>query len=77
MLADNPKVALAAVVHALALDCFYSTVPTDSVLRIGPTVVSRPQRGGHRGHEPHKQLEATTKAVRKRLPKDRRSCGAG
>ena len=70
MLADNPKVALAAVVHALTLGIFYAGSRGDSVLRINPAVVC-PDRSaeGIEASKAHKQLEAATKAVRKRLPK--------
>ena len=39
MLADNPKVALAAVVHSLALGVFYDGDDASS-LQIAPRVVS-------------------------------------
>jgi ParB family chromosome partitioning protein len=71
MLADNPKVALVAVVHALALGVFYSAMPTESVLRIRPSVAYLDRSAeGIEATKAHKQLAATTKAVRKRLPKD-------
>jgi ParB family chromosome partitioning protein len=71
MLADNPKVALVAVVHALALGVFYSAMPTDSVLRIRPSVVYLDRSAeGIEATTAHKQLEVTTKAARKGLPKD-------
>jgi ParB family transcriptional regulator, chromosome partitioning protein len=71
MLADNPKVALAAVVHTLALGIFYQGAKGDSVLRINPAVVYLDRSAeGIETSKAHKQLEATTKAVRKRLPKN-------
>jgi ParB family chromosome partitioning protein len=70
-LADNPKVALAAVVHALALDLFYIAARTDSVVRIRPSVACLDRSAeGIEESKASKQLEATTKAARKRLPKD-------
>jgi ParB family transcriptional regulator, chromosome partitioning protein len=71
MLADNPKIALVAVVHALALGVFYAGARGDSVLRINPVVVC-PDRSAEaiETSKAHKQLEAATKAIRKRLPKD-------
>jgi ParB family transcriptional regulator, chromosome partitioning protein len=71
VLADNPKIALAAVVHALALAVFYSAAITESVVRIAPTVadLDRSAEGIEEG-KARTQLAATTKAMRKRLPKD-------
>jgi ParB family chromosome partitioning protein len=70
-LADNPKVALAAVVHALALGVFYSTVPGESVVRIRPTVTALDQSAeGIEATPALKQLAATTKAAAKGMPKD-------
>jgi ParB family transcriptional regulator, chromosome partitioning protein len=70
MLADNPKVALVAVVHTLALGIFYAGARGGSVLRINPAVVC-PDRSaeGIEASKAHKQLEAATKAIRKKLPK--------
>jgi ParB family chromosome partitioning protein len=69
MLADNPKAALAAVVHALALGVFYHG-EADSCLQIMPRVVYLDRSAeGIAETAAHKQLEATTKAMRKRLPK--------
>ena len=69
MLADNPKVALAAVVHAMALGVFYDERDA-SRLQITPRVVSLDRHAeGMDGTEAAKQLAATTKAMRKRLPK--------
>jgi ParB family chromosome partitioning protein len=71
-LADNPKVALAAVVHALALDVFYIAARTASVVRITPSVAGLDRSAeGIEESKARMQLAATTKAVRKRLPKDR------
>ena len=69
MLADNPKVALAAVVHAMALGVFYDERDA-SRLQIAPRVVYLDRHAeGMDGTEAAKQLAATTKAMRKRLPK--------
>ena len=69
MLADNPKVALAAVVHAMALGVFYDERDA-SKLQITPRVVYLDRHAeGMDGTEAAKQLAATTKAMRKRLPK--------
>src|ERR1700733_5445925 len=69
MLADNPKVALAAVVHAMALGVFYDEEGA-SRLQITPRVVYLDRHAeGMEGTEAAKQLAATTKAMRKRLPK--------
>lgn len=71
VLADNPKVALVAVVHALALGVFYSTMPTGSVVRIKPTVAYLDRSAeGIEATKAHRQLEAATKSRRKGLPKD-------
>jgi ParB family chromosome partitioning protein len=70
-LAGNPKVALAAVVHALALDIFYIAATTDSVVRIKPTVAYLDRSAeGIEDTTARGQLAAATKAMRKRLPKD-------
>ncbi len=70
-LADNPKVALVAVVHARALDVFYIAARTESVVRIAPTVACLDRSAeGIEESKARTQLEATTKAGRKRLPKD-------
>jgi ParB family chromosome partitioning protein len=70
-LADNPKIALAAVVHALALGVFYIVARTDSVVRIAPSVVCLDRSAeGIEESKARTQLAATTKSVRKRLPKD-------
>lgn len=68
LLADNPKVALAAVVHALALDCLYRG--THSCLRISTaqaflsaSVESIEQSAAG------KQLAASTKEATKGMPK--------
>jgi ParB family chromosome partitioning protein len=71
MLADNPKVALAAIVHTLALGVFYSAMPSESVLQIRPSVVHLDNSAeGIAATKAHQQLEATTKAVREQLPED-------
>ena len=69
MLADNPKVALASVVHALALGVFYQGESATS-LQISPHVVTLDRSAGNIAETvAHKELEAATKAIRKRLPK--------
>jgi ParB family chromosome partitioning protein len=71
VLADNPKIALAAVVHALALGVFYIAARTDSVVRIRPSVACLDRSAeGIEESKARTQLAATTKAVRKQLPKD-------
>jgi ParB family transcriptional regulator, chromosome partitioning protein len=71
MLANNPKVALAAVVHALALDLFYAVPGTGSVLRITSAVVDLARSAeGIEDTKAHQQLAATTKAVCDGLPED-------
>jgi ParB family chromosome partitioning protein len=66
MLAENPKVALVAVVHSLAVDVIYGR--TSGSLKINASVAYLPE--GFESTKAHKQLEATTKAVRKGMPKD-------
>jgi ParB family transcriptional regulator, chromosome partitioning protein len=67
-LAGNPKVALAAVVHALALRIFHNQ--GTSALRIHPTTVFLDRSAeGIDTTKAHKQLLEATKAVEKRLPK--------
>jgi ParB family chromosome partitioning protein len=69
MLAGNPKVALVAVVHALALGVFYHD--DASSLQIAPRIVYLDRSAeGIAEAAAHKELEAATKAIRKRLPKD-------
>ena len=71
VLADNPKVALAAVAHALALGVFYIAARTGSVVRIAPSVACLDRSAeGIEEMKARTQLAATTKAVRKGLPKD-------
>jgi ParB family chromosome partitioning protein len=68
MLADNPKVALVAVVHALALGVFYGGDSASS-LQIAPHVVYLDRNAEDIADTAAtKQLTATTKAIRKRLP---------
>ncbi len=70
-LADNPKIALAAVVHALALDLFYAVPATDSVLQITAAVADLGRSAeGIETSKAHRQLEITTKAVCRRVPKN-------
>ena len=69
MLADNPKVALAAVVHAMALGVFYHG-DGESCIEVTPHVVYLDRSAeGIADAAATKQLTATTKAIRKRLPK--------
>jgi ParB family transcriptional regulator, chromosome partitioning protein len=71
MLADNPKVALVAVVHAVALGIFYPATPIESVVHIRPTVTYLDRSAeGIEATKAHKQLDAATKAIRKGLPKN-------
>jgi ParB family chromosome partitioning protein len=71
MLADNPKVALAAVVHAVALGIFYPATPVVSVVRIRPSLTYLDRSAeGIEDSKAAKQLAAATKAARKGLPKD-------
>jgi hypothetical protein len=78
MLADNPKVALAAAVHAVAFGVFYSAMPTISVLQIDASIVHLDRSAESiEATKAHQKLEATTKAIRKGLPKNRTNCGAG
>jgi ParB family chromosome partitioning protein len=69
MLADNPKTALAAVVHRLALGVFYHG-DGESCLEITPRVVYLDRSAeGIADAAAMKDLNASTKAMRKRLPK--------
>ena len=69
-MADNPKIALAAVVHDMALGVFYDDQDSESRLQITPRIVYLDRRAeGMDGTEAAKQLAAATKAMRKRLPK--------
>jgi ParB family transcriptional regulator, chromosome partitioning protein len=70
MLADNPKVALIAVVHALALDCVYTPVEK-SCVRVEATMTSLGSSAeGIDDSKAYKQFAATTKAATKGMPKD-------
>jgi ParB family chromosome partitioning protein len=70
MLADNPKVALAAVVHALALDCLYTPVEK-SCVRVEATMTSLGSSAeGIDDSKTYKQFAATTKTATKGMPKD-------
>jgi ParB family transcriptional regulator, chromosome partitioning protein len=71
MLADNPKIALVAVVHAVALGIFYPATPIESVVHIRPTVTYLDRSAeGIEATKAHKQLDVATKAIRKGLPKN-------
>ena len=70
VLADNPRVALAAVVHALALDCLYTPVEK-SCVRIKATMTCLTNSAeGIDDTKAHKQFAATTKTATKGMPKD-------
>jgi ParB family chromosome partitioning protein len=68
-LADNPKVALIAVVHALALDCLYTTSETSCVKTSGSVTYLRLSAGSVDDTPASKQFAAATKAVTKGMPK--------
>ena len=69
MLAGNPKIALVAVVHALALDCLYRT-STASCLKVkGSLTYLTLSAEGIDGSIAATQFDATTKAVTKGMPK--------
>jgi ParB family chromosome partitioning protein len=71
MLAGNPKVALLAVTHRLALEVFYTGDRRESVLRIGVAVPYLDRSAeGIETTKACKELAAATAAMRKRLPKD-------
>ena len=71
VVADNPKAALVAVVHALTLGVFYANPQTNSVVRIAARVAYLDRSAeGIEEAKARKQLAATTKAIGKRLPKD-------
>jgi ParB family transcriptional regulator, chromosome partitioning protein len=69
MLADNPTVALVAVVHALALDCLYEP-GTRSCLRVKATMtyLANSAEGIDDG-KADRQFAATTEAATKGMPK--------
>ena len=69
MLADNPKVALAAVVHALALDCLYEPVPGSCVRIAAKMTYLGGSAEGIDDSVACKQFAATTKAATKGMPK--------
>jgi ParB family chromosome partitioning protein len=69
MLADNPKVALVAVVHALALDCLTTTSARSCVRLSGSVTYLSHSAEGIDGGIAAKQFAATTKAVTKGMPK--------
>jgi ParB family chromosome partitioning protein len=70
VLADNPKVALIAVVHALALDCLYTPVEKSCIRIKAPTTYFGSSAEGINGSKACKQFAATTKTVTKGMPKD-------
>jgi ParB family chromosome partitioning protein len=69
MLADNPKVGLVAVVHALALDCLTTTSARSCVRLSGSVTYLRQSAEGIDGSIAAKQFAATVKAVTKGMPK--------
>jgi ParB family chromosome partitioning protein len=68
-LADNPKVALAAVVHALALDCLYDPFPGSCVRIDAKMTYLGGSAEGIDDSVAYKQFAATTKAATKGMPK--------
>jgi ParB family transcriptional regulator, chromosome partitioning protein len=69
MLADNPKIALVATVHALALDCLYAPV-CRSPVKVKTSITDL--RGSAEGIDDSaacKLFAATTKRVTKGMPK--------
>ena len=70
MLADNPKIALGAVVHAVALGIFDPETPIESVVRIRPNVAYLDRSAeGIEDSKAAKELATATKAARKGMPK--------
>jgi ParB family chromosome partitioning protein len=69
MLSGNPKVALVAVVHALALDCLYSTTESSCLKLRGSVAYLTLSAEGIDDSAACKELAATTKAVTKGMPK--------
>ncbi len=68
-LADNPKIALVAVVHALALDCLYQTRETSCLKISGSGTYLTSSAEGIKDSAAARQLAATTKAATKGMPK--------
>jgi ParB family chromosome partitioning protein len=69
MLAGNPKVALAAVVHALALDCLYEPVAGSCVRVDAKMTYLAGSAEGIDDSVAYKQFGATTKTATKGMPK--------
>ena len=69
MLADNPKVALVATVHALALDCLYEPVFTSPVKVKASITCLASSAEGIDDSAACKLFAATTKRVTKGMPK--------
>jgi ParB family chromosome partitioning protein len=69
MLAGNPKVALAAVVHALALDCLYTPLSGSCVRVDAKMTYLAGSAEGIDDSPAYKELAAVTKAAAKGLPK--------
>src|SRR4051812_4500932 len=68
-LADNPKMALATVVHALALDCLYTTSERSCVRLSGSVTYLSLSAEGIDDSVAAKQFAATTKTATKGMPK--------
>lgn len=69
MLSGNPKVALVAIVHALALDCLCTTSFASRVKVSGSTTPLAQSAEGIEDSAACKQFAATVKAVTKGMPK--------
>jgi len=72
MLADNPKIALVAVVHALALECLYTSSSASCLKLRGSVAYLQLSAEGSDDSAASKQLAATTKSVTKGMPKQRK-----
>ena len=68
-LSANPKVALVAIVHALALDCLYTTSFESCVKVSGSTTPLTQSAEGIEDSAAGKQFAAAIKAVTKGMPK--------
>jgi len=70
-LAANPKIALVAVTHALALGVLYRAADDETVLGIGVSIPALERSAGDiETSKARKELAAATTAMRKGLPKD-------
>ena len=68
-LADNPKVALAAVVHALALDCLYTRVPDRASAQRGRSRISAAAPRASTAAWPSSSSPRAIKTATKGMPK--------